>query len=176
MPIKAVSDRTFIVENKHDKPVYIKYENSAISSTILNRTWRVVSGETRKIHSGLAVPDQIIVPGSKAEFSIFPATDEFAATIAEDFSIAFKKEDSNEIERILIHVQKKKVNERHSKEDILIPVSDGKKTMCYLTGIVWGGYCWFISPTEEEDKLAREKAEKLKKPGTDVEVKYIGRT
>lgn len=41
-----------------------------------NRTWRLLPGESRPIHSDLVKPVQLIPPGSKLQMSLFPTSEE----------------------------------------------------------------------------------------------------
>lgn len=60
---------------------------------------------------------------------------------------------------------------------VFVDASQGHKMACYLTAIFYGGYCWFLSPTEESEQRAKEKANNLpeRTKGSNVEVRYIGR-
>ena len=45
--------------------------------------------------------------------------------------------------------------------------------LCYATGIVYGGWCWFISPDENDNQKATELAKARR--NADVSIKYINR-
>ena len=53
------------------------------------------------------------------------------------------------------------------------PVRSGPRWACYLTGIIYGGWCWFIRPQDEDRDAAKEKAQTILGPAAAVE--YLGR-
>lgn len=59
---------------------------------------------------------------------------------------------------------------------VRVPARDSDKILCYLTFWIYGGYCWFISPNEDSDRRALEKARGLSdgQPKS-ISVEYVGR-
>lgn len=59
---------------------------------------------------------------------------------------------------------------------VRVPARDSDKIICYLTVWIYGGYCWFISPNEDSDRRALEKARGLfdEQPKS-LSVEYVGR-
>ena len=59
---------------------------------------------------------------------------------------------------------------------VRVPAKDSDKFFCYLTFWIYGGYCWFISPNEDSDRRALEKARGLffVQPQS-LSVEYVGR-
>ena len=59
---------------------------------------------------------------------------------------------------------------------VRVEAPQGQKTACYLTGWIYGGFCWFVGPNEDSERRAVEKANAIKSnPQAKVEVEYLGR-
>jgi hypothetical protein len=151
----------FIIRNGMNEDLFIEFERSSMVRG--NKSFRVVSGKTRKLDQNRTVPDQIIASGTQAEVSFY--SDEgssFLSTVYDKLNISFsvgnkryKIEKFRELSANPPDLEKK-------PETYLGRVSylsTTEKHLCGWTFILYGGYCWFIGDADESDfEAARQIA------------------
>jgi hypothetical protein len=72
--------------------------------------------------------------------------------------------------------QKNQLDVKREIGIVRVDASQGQRTVCYLTGVFYGGYCWFVAPNEDSDRRALEKGNMIKsKSDEKIEVEYLGR-
>jgi hypothetical protein len=148
----------FLIRNNRNTDIFVEYEKSSMQ--FIDRSYRVVSGETRKIDSAQAVPDRIIAAGTNSEVSFYRADDPSRSELFTRLNISLKVDGKS------YRAVKFKEADLDSREIGRVGqvqyINNTDKYLCYATGILYGGYCWFIGDAETEDfegakKIAAEK-------------------
>lgn len=172
-PMKSRGNH-FMVSNLSQEMVYVSYKQSVVE--FAGSSYRVVSGETRGINRDRDSPDTPIAPNTTAEVSFYTednTTSELMqkGSAAINYRVAIRKEDKKPKYAILHGTS---ADEKKEKELLFTTESQGNNRLaCYITGILYGGWCWFVHPTEEDHKIAEEKGKSKYGPQTTVE--YQGR-
>jgi hypothetical protein len=147
----------FLIRNRTNNDIFVEYEKSSMQ--FLDRSYRVVSGETRKIDSAKTVPDRIIAAGTSAEVSFYRADDTTSSALFERLNISIRM---NEKSYRAVKFQERIVDSKDvSSVGKVSYINSTDGNLCLFTFWLYGGYCWFIGDAEEEDiEGARKEAAK----------------
>lgn len=159
----------FKVTNLTDDMVTVSYRQSVIQ--VGDSSLRAISGETRGINTDRESPDLVIAPKTASEISLYSEDSDKSQKIVNGkmkdvkFRIALKWAEKP-VEYAII--------EGGSINEFTTEANQNEKILCYATGIFYGGYCWFLRPSEEERIQAKKQAEEIfKAPVKDI--RYLGR-
>lgn len=164
----------FKVTNNSDGPIFVVYKESF--AQLNGSSLRVVSGDTRKINSDQASPDQPVAPGSSAEVSFYTSdslTNQLLYGGGATFSIAIKAGGNTNYAKVKTFTKP----QTEVKESITTEVSAKDRLLCYTTGIIYGGWCWFIKPQDSDREEAMEKAKSIysNQNRKVLDIQYVGR-
>ena len=124
---------------------------------------RVVSGEARGSKLASIIPDRIIAAGTEAEVSFYNSNTEKDSSNFEKINISYRIE--NKRYKIVKYRPLRFGNDIRKLGTVsYLNLTD--KILCYTTGIIYGGYCWFVkfgSPSDEDYEGAKKKAAKIYK-------------
>ncbi|HMQ11007.1 MAG TPA: hypothetical protein PKC21_08420 [Oligoflexia bacterium] len=159
----------FWIKNRSSDVVYVSFSDSV--AEFEGQSYRLVSGTTKKIHSAMQSPDQPIAPNTVAEVSFYSDDELITSKLVNPkelvkYRIAFK---SSENKAYAIYYSQ----DLTEIIEFTTPIAKSDKIACYITGIVYGGWCWFISPNENDKNKALNEANKL---GADNKIKYLGKS
>lgn len=56
----------------------------------------------------------------------------------------------------------------------IIRTTASDKNLCIATAIFWGGYCWFMSPDDNDREIAEQKGRRIFGPNAKIS-DYIGK-
>jgi|TARA_E500000178_G_C16989491_1_gene740075 hypothetical protein len=147
----------FLIRNNTSNDIFVEYEKSSMQ--FLDRSYRVVSGETRKIDTGRAVPDRIIAAGTSAEVSFYRADDTDSSALFERLNISIKMNEKSY--RAVKFDEMSVTSKDFSSVGEVRYINNFDGNFCLFTFWLYGGYCWFIGDAEEEDiEGARKEAAK----------------
>ncbi len=159
----------FKVTNLTDDMVTVSYRQSVIQ--VGDSSLRAISGETRGINTDRDSPDIVIAPRTASEISLYSEDSDKSQKIVRGtlrdvkFRIAMKLADKP-MEYAIISGE--------PSNEFTTEASQHEKMFCYLTGLFYGGYCWFIRPSEDDRAEAKRRAEEIF--NTKVkEIRYLGR-
>jgi len=149
----------FLIHNRTNKDLFVEFEKSSIIKK--NKSYRVVSGETRNRDVNLTVPNQIIAANSSAKVSFYIS--ELRADLSQTYDriiISLQTNDrSYRIER-LGEINKFPLDLEKEPDIYLGRISYLSKTEKYLCGFTFmffGGFCWLIVNADESDFDAASK-------------------
>ena len=155
----------FTITNHSTEVIYVSFKQSVVD--FAGRSWRVISGDTIKLHSDRDSPDLPIAPKTFAVVSFYSDDRDTAARMVDgsaliNYRIAVREGDKKTETAILYG---------HNAPNKLITLFTTKvgrtdRVACYITAIAYGGWCWFIQPNLEDYKIAEHKALGLFGPGT----------
>lgn len=166
--IEGVKDPTrrnhFQVTNESKKMISVSFKQSVIE--IDGKSYRVLSGSTINMNRDRESPDTPIAPNTVAEVSFYPE-DGIAKSIVINgtseitYRIALRQDEGKPEYAIL----------RQSKAvggEFTTKVNDRDKWGCIITGIFYGGWCWFVKPNDEDRKQAEERGKDLYGPNAKI--------
>ncbi|MBF0361972.1 MAG: hypothetical protein HQK49_13230 [Oligoflexia bacterium] len=171
----------FSITNNYNQPIRISYNESSL--ILGSESSRVVSGETKRIHSSLSVPDLIIPPNTTSKFSFY-RSDTSVSDLSHLYSKMMIAIKIGEKTQYYYHLRaptekpllKEKSLSHEPYAEFYTEIKSSDKTTCYVTAILWGGYCWFMKPDENDTKNAKEKF--IKESGLNenlFDLKYQGK-
>lgn len=152
----------FVAENTTDGVLFVSQQRSVLEQG--DHSVAVTAGETRVMHTDLVQADLAIAPRSKAAFSLYPTSGNASWSGPWKFRVATHDDRGGALTYVVVEVPQMAFTTN---------VSDSDRTWCYVTGILWGGWCWFISPEAEDTALAKKLAAERLGAGADLE--FLGR-
>lgn len=164
----------FFVTNKSQEVIFVSYASSV--AEVLTSV-RVISGETMGMHKDRDSPDTPIAPGSSAEVSFY-SDDKLTSALMVDpgeatytLRIALKGP-GGKLDYAIMNCSGsgKKVDEGPM---VRTHAGAADQLACYLTGIIYGGWCWFVSPGDKDTDIAKKAAKE--KYGDKAGIEYAGR-
>lgn len=163
----------FSVKNNSDEMVYVSYKNSVIE--FLGSSYRVISGETIGINKDRDSADTPIAPNSTADISLFTQDDIISSQMKTDpklftYRIAFRRE-GKKTEYAIIYPDRKDDPSEDVTTDVnsfTTEVASKDKLLCFATAVFYGGWCWFIAPSDTDILEAEKTGKKLFGPNTTI--------
>ena len=142
----------FRIENRSTGVVYASPDRSMMEYA--GRSYRLITGERRVINSDLPAPDVPIAPGSSILLGLYPA-DGSPIYRGVDVRYRIAISDGTSLSYLVIDTWNAPI-----QEDVTVATraSAGDRWGCYITGILYGGWCWFVAPDEDDEKAAKEAA------------------
>jgi hypothetical protein len=190
--VESVPDapNSFIFNNKSDATVFVSYKDSV--ADVSGTSHRVVSGTMRQLHADQSSPDTPIAARTKAEISFYMPDDKkvqdaiFAGNVF-TLDVAIRKPGRPGFDHAVLRVQGQKppdfrklcedLGATYSRSECAAyfgtPISPGDRWGCYLTGILYGGWCWFVNPDESDYAAAKEIA--VERLGPEASLDYRGK-
>jgi len=184
-PLKVLEKPSYIhVDKSGDQPNHFKLKNTDkimafvdYNSSVVDsggRSIQVVSGQTKVVHEDQGSIKTPIAPGTSVEVSFYPVdkSDTLVLTVGiATYHIAIQRGSS--IDYLVVEVTPTKTERRTQyKEMTEMRTQDKDKTVvtrasaadrwgCYITSIVYGGWCWFVRPSSAErldaERIAQTK-------------------
>ncbi len=170
----------FLIKNTSKELVYVSYKSSVI--VVAGTSHRVISGETIGMNRDRDSADTPIAPESTASISLFTPDDSISNLLRSGaegvtYKVAIRKT-NNSSDFITIIPKRAEILNLVSKnlDGVQFTTKAGSwdRIGCYVTGIMYGGWCWLVSP-REEDILAADKIAKKKLKDTRAIAEYQGR-
>jgi hypothetical protein len=154
----------FLIENKSNAMLFVSHRESAVE--IDGVSLRVIPGTQLRIRADQDAPDTPIAPNTSAEVSFYtasPEANEFLAELgtAAQFRIAVRS--ASETRYAVV-----------KPEGVVTSAGMVDRLLCYVTGIAFGGWCWFVSPGEDDARSAAAKAAAIHGAAA-ADVEYLGR-
>ena len=159
-----VRPHKFRIDNASGGTVYVSPQRSTVS--YYGNSRGLVSGDSLVVHADLTHADIPVAPGTSAEFSLYiPGEAMPEAPLL--FNVAVL-DDASHVDHLVVHVDNGPAGVQFTTR-----ASDGDRIACYITGILYGGWCWFAGPGAE----AKQEAERIAKErvGPAARVEYVGR-
>jgi hypothetical protein len=178
--IEAENDYTnrFTIRNNMNEDLFVEFERSSMIKG--NKSYRVVSGKTRRKDTNLSVPDQIIAAGTMGSVSFF--SDEGSDSL--NYLYYDKLNISIRVGNQRYKIEKYRELSARSPNLVKRPdrylgrvsyLSTLEEQLCGWTMIFYGGYCWAIGDADDSDF---EEARKIASyefgvPVNEIELKEI---
>lgn len=186
---KTSSPNNFIVTNNSDELYYIDYNKSYL---VLNQqTHRVVSGDSKVVHSDMIQPNIPIAPHSRTSISFYSPeivdmNKNINQYVCENTEIWFSSlsifftTDNNSSFRV--EIKKPSCSLTPPEKPIYCfetEITPAKKYSCYATAIFYGGSCWVPATQSDKDYAINQFKSKYffleNYSNDDLVVDYIGR-
>ncbi|SME94100.1 hypothetical protein [Pseudobacteriovorax antillogorgiicola] len=155
----------FVFKNNSQSTVFISHRNSVAIAN--GRSYRLISGRMNVNHRDMESPDIPIAAGTSIEVSFYSDDRSFTKLVNEDQQIVDY--------RVFLKTPRKSYSMSlrsvgSTETFITSDANDNDSNLCYLTEVFFYGYCWFVSPDEADESMARMKAQSMY--GDQVDVIY----
>lgn len=163
------STSRIIVTNKTDATIYVVFSESSLE--FRGQTFRALPGAQRRIHSDMVAQDQPVAPHGRAVVDIFTPDD---ATNRE-----LDRRPGAARYRIALRSGSERLGVVTLEPDsVFVELARSWQVACYVTAVLYGGFCWVAwvaTPGDAEDRAAAELAARSF-GAVEADVEYISRS